>query len=289
MILHPPAPSLERWTFERWSVDPLVTLGLVAAVAIYTCGAVRLWRHAGVAHGVRPWQAVCHGAGLLVIAIALLSPLDRASDVLFSAHMAQHELLMLVAAPLIVIGRPLAAGMWCLPRRLRARAARLQHSKVWRVLTLPAIALALHVLTRLVWHVPAAFDAALASEAIHAFQHFTFFATATLFWWTLLHGRYGRIGYGVAVVFVFFTMLQSGLLAAMLGLADHPFYAHGERTAAWGIDALRDQQRAGLVMWVPAGIVMMSIALGVLAAWLGQSARTMAGSAHAALRGSDGA
>lgn len=285
MILHPPVDGIAP-LFEGWSIDPLVILALVVAVTVYTIGAVRLWLHAGIAHGVRPWQAAAHGAGLTVIAIALLSPLDRASDVLFSAHMAQHELLMLIAAPLVVIGRPLAAVMWCLPRPWRARLARGRHT-AWRMLTLPAVALLLHVATRLVWHIPAAFDAALASEAVHAFQHASFFATAVLFWWTLLHGRYGRVGYGVAVMFVFFTMLQSGLLAAMFGFADHPFYAHAERTMAWGVDALRDQQRAGLVMWIPAGILMMGIGLAILAAWLGQAARAASASAHPALRGEE--
>jgi putative membrane protein len=282
-VRHPPTGvKLDDWVGAPWTPDPLVIGGLVAAVAIYTIGAVRLWRHAGAARGIRPWQALAHGAGLVVIAVALLSPLDRASDVLFSAHMAQHELLMLIAAPLIVIGRPLAAGAWALPRAARTRLSTL--APIGRVLTMPAVALLLHVFTRCVWHLPSAFDAALADERVHAFQHVTFFVTAVLFWWALLHGRYGRIGYGIAVLFVFFTMLQSGLLAAMIGFADHPLYAHGERTAAWGLDALHDQQRAGLVMWIPAGIVMMSIGIAILAAWLGQAERAMRGSAHASLR-----
>ena len=139
--MHPPAGGehLADWIGMRWTPDPLVLGGLALAAGVYTFGAVRLWRHAGVGRGVRPWQAFAHGAGLLLIAIALLSPLDRASDVLFSAHMAQHELLMLIAAPLIVLGRPLAAGAWALPQPVRTRLSRL--SGVGRVLTHPVIAL----------------------------------------------------------------------------------------------------------------------------------------------------
>ncbi len=290
MALHPGGlagpelPSLASWP----APDPWLVSVLAIALGLYTTGALRLWRHAGRGHGLRAWQAVAHGAGLSVLALALLSPLDRASDVLFSAHMAQHELLMLVAAPLIVLGRPMAAVAWSLPRRWRVKVARAARSprvaSLWRILTAPLVALVLHAATRWLWHVPSLFDAALADERVHAFQHLTFFATATLFWWTLIHGRYGRVGYGVAAVFVFLTMLHTGLLAALLGLGDHPLYAHGGRSLAFGIDPVEDQQRAGLVMWIPAGVLMMGIGLGVFAAWLGQSARAIGSSSHRGLR-----
>lgn len=277
-LLHPAVPGIPPgdplWTM-RWTIDPMVIAVLVASAILYTVGTVRMWRHAGIAHGVRPWQAVAHGAGIAVIAIALLSPLDHVSDILFSAHMAQHELLMLVAAPLIVLGRPLAPVMWALPRRVRVRVRRASRTRAfvlgWSILTAPAIAFALHALVRWLWHVPALFDAALADERMHALQHLTFFVTSVLFWWTLLHGRYGRVGYGVSVAFVFLTLMHSGLLAAMLSLGDEPLYDHGARTLRIGMDALIDQQRAGLVMWVPAGIVMMALGLALFAAWLGQA------------------
>jgi putative membrane protein len=283
----PDLPSLPSWS-GAWTIDPLVICVLLASATLYTTGAVRLWQRAGVAHGVKPWQAVAHGVGLVVIAVALLSPLDRASDVLFSAHMVQHELLMLIAAPLIVLGRPVTPVVWAFPRDLRVRTMRAARRPVlvaiWRVLTTPAVALVLHAIVRWGWHVPGAFDAALADERLHSVQHLMFFTTALLFWWTLIHGRYGRFGYGVGVAFVFLTLLHSGLLAALLSLADSPVYAHGERTARLGIDAVADQQVAGLVMWVPAGVIMMAIGLAILAAWLGQSARRMAQSPHPGLR-----
>jgi putative membrane protein len=293
-VSHPvlPVPAIRPPSLVDWTWDPLVIGALIASAALYTFGAVRMARRG--ARGNLPWHALAHGAGLAVLALALISPLDRASDVLFSAHMTQHELLMLVAAPLIVLGRPAAPALWALPRRWRVRARRTAHRPVlvraWRILTAPVVALVLHAAARWLWHVPAAFEAALADERIHAIQHAVFFGTAVLFWWTLIHGRYGRTGYGVAVLFVFLTMLHSGLLAALLGLADHPLYAsHAARTASWGIDPTEDQQRAGLVMWIPAGVAMTAIGLGLLAAWLGQSARAMAHSAHAGLAGQEGA
>ncbi len=278
------APELMTW----WTWDPFIVAVLSIAGALYARGALRLWRARGAGHGVSRGRAASYLAGLAVLALALLSPLDQVSDVLFSAHMAQHELLMLIAAPLIVIGRPLVPMLWALPRRARVRAARaLQKGPVagaWRLVTAPAIALLLHALVRWIWHLPAAFDAALAHDWIHQIQHITFFASAVLFWWSLLHGRYGRAGYGIAVAFVFFTALHSGLLAALISLSDRPWYAaHELRTHAWGIDAVSDQQRAGLLMWVPAGALMTATGLALLAAWLGESERRIARSQHPGL------
>jgi putative membrane protein len=292
MSLHPGhahAPDVATW-IGWWTWDPLVIAGLCLGAGCYAFGVSRLWGAAGVPRGVLPRHVVAYSAGLAVCALALLSPIDRASDVLFSAHMAQHELLMLIAAPLVVLGRPLAPALWVLPRRWRVRAGRaLQRpraARIWRFATSPLIALVLHAVVRWVWHLPALFDAALADDRLHAFQHLTFFASAALFWWAVIHGRYGRAGYGVASAFVFFTMLHSGLLAAILALSDHPLYApHAAATAAWGLDAVVDQQRAGLLMWIPGGIVMMALGLAMFAAWLGQSARRVAGSPHPGLTG----
>jgi putative membrane protein len=295
ILLHPghahaSAPGAREW-IGWWTWDPLVIAALAIAVALYARGAARLWAHAGTGHGLMRWNAAAYAAGVAAIAISLLSPLDRASDVLFSAHMVQHELLMVVAAPLIVLGRPLVAVPWALPRAWRVGLARASRrpalAGAWRVLTSPVVALVLHAAVRWIWHLPALFDAALDDERIHAFQHLTFFLTAVLFWWSLVHGRYGRVGYGVAVAFVFFTMLHSGLLAAMLSLADHPLYEHGVRTLGWGVDPLGDQQRAGLLMWIPVGVVMTAIGLGLLAAWLGHAARRVAASRHPGLVGGD--
>jgi putative membrane protein len=286
---HAHAPAMATW-IGWWTWDPLVVAGLGLGVALYTVGVTRLWRVAGTRRGIRPSHAAAYGAGIAVCALALLSPLDRASDVLFSAHMAQHELLMLIAAPLIVLGRPLVPALWALPRRWRVRCGRAAQ-RSWlagagRWLTSPLIALALHAVVRWVWHLPALFDAALADERIHAVQHLMFFASAAVFWWSLIHGRYGRAGYGIAAAFVFFTMLHSGLLAAILALSDHPLYApHAAATAAWGMDAMTDQARAGLLMWVPGGVVMMASGLAMFAAWLGHAGQRVRRSPHPGLTG----
>ncbi|MDY7227706.1 cytochrome c oxidase assembly protein [Hyalangium rubrum] len=264
-----------------WTWDPLVlgTLGLSAF--LYVRGVRTLWRRAGTARGVRRWEVGAFALGWLTVAVALLSPLDRLSDLLFSAHMTQHELLMLVAAPLLVLGRPHLPALWALAPRARARVTGwMQHSgvrAVWRAVTGPFLVLLLHALARWVWHIPSLFQAALRSEAVHAVQHLMFFGTAALFWWALIRGRYGRVGYGVAVLFVFATAAHTSLLGALLTFARSVWYPIYEgRTQAGGLDALEDQQLAGLIMWVPAGALFIVVGLALFAAWLGEAERRVA-------------
>jgi putative membrane protein len=274
---HLDAATVMRW----WSWDPLVFLALAVSAWLYGRGLARLWRRAGVGQGLRRWEAVCFALGWLALLVALVSPLDALGGVLFSAHMAQHEVLMLVAAPLLVLGRPLAVSLWALAPPQREAAGRWAQARpvaaVWRVVTGPFMAFAIHAVAIWVWHIPALYEATLASDAVHAVQHLSFFGSAALFWWALLHGRYGRMGYGVAVLGVFGTALHSGTLGALLTFAPRLWYPiYAERTAAWGLRPLEDQQLAGLLMWIPAGVLFTLLGLALFAAWLGEAERRVA-------------
>ena len=169
--------------------DVAIVLVLAASVTMYATGLTRLWRRAGRWRGVGTMNVAAFAGGIGAIVVALLSPIDRLSDVLFSAHMGQHELLMLVAAPLLVVGKPWLTGAWSLPERLRVRAlARLQQPPLrrsWRAVSAPVTILVLHALALWIWHVPALFEAAMRDERVHAFQHLGFFVTAAIFWWAL--------------------------------------------------------------------------------------------------------
>lgn len=274
LFAYHPGPALDwSWT---WDPVPLVTLGLSSL--LYGIGLWRLWNHAGIGRGVTLAQACWFGIALVALATALISPLDRLSDSLFSAHMSQHELLMVVAAPLFVLGRPLSAYLWILPQEGRtALGRRLQQPAVrssWELLSAPLFVLVLHAFVRWLWHLPALFEAAMRNEALHAFQHFSFFLTAALFWWALIHGRYGRAGYGVAVLFVFATALHTSVLGALIAVAPRLLYPiYGARTATVGWQALDDQALAGLIMWVPSGALLSVTGLGLFAAWLGEAER----------------
>ena len=261
-----------------WTFEPLIIGSMVLSACLYSLGVRAAWRQGGPGAGFAVWHVAAFGGGMLALAVALISPLAWLSDLLFSAHMTQHEILMLVAAPLLVLGQPLLAMLWAVPASRRAAVAHAFRRQPivsgWHVLTMPLVVFLLHGVTLWIWHLPALFEWALHSEAVHAVQHLSFVATAALFWWGMLHGRYGRAGYGVGVLYVFLTALHSAVLGALLTVAPSTWYRSYEAAAAQRrIDALADQQLAGLVMWVPSGVIFIVIGLALVAAWMGESER----------------
>jgi putative membrane protein len=145
------------------------------------------------------------------------------------------------------------------------------------VLTAPFNAWLLHGAALWIWHLPAAYQAAVASETVHALQHASFLGTALLFWYALVHGREGRMGYGASVFYLFATAMHSGGLGALLTLGRRAWYpVYGAATAAWGLTPLEDQQLAGLIMWIPAGASYLVAGLLLLAAWMRESERKTA-------------
>ncbi len=260
-----PVASLWAWNLEPW----LLVLLFVSAWG-YAMGLRALWGQAGRGRGVSEWQAWAFAGGWISLVAALVSPLDPLGSRLFSAHMVQHELLMVIAAPLLVVGRPLATWTWALsPARRRSVGRLFQRGgwvRFWETLTDPLVAWALHALTLWAWHIPAAFDAALEHEALHVLQHSSFLGTALLFWWAVLgHDPRGRFGPGHSTAYLFTTMLHTGALGALLSLAPTPWYAgYIPQTAALGFDPVEDQQLGGLIMWVPAGLAYVIAALWVL-------------------------
>ncbi|MDQ3809462.1 MAG: cytochrome c oxidase assembly protein [Chloroflexota bacterium] len=243
-----------------------------AALAWWYAGGLRaMWRKAGRGRGVREWQVACYGLGLAALVGALASPLDRAADGLFAAHMVQHLLLLLVAAPLLVLGAPLAPLAWAMPRATRPKLRLLRYL---RPLARPPSAFGLHSLALWAWHVPVLYDGAVNNLGVHVAEHLSFVVTGVLFWWALLGG--GRAGYGAGVLYVFGLAVQSTLLGALLTFASRPWYtAHLTSTVHWGLSPLDDQQLAGLIMWIPGGSIYLLTALGLFAAWLGEGARSV--------------
>ena len=288
-----PHGGLFPHALRQWTWEPVTIALLVASALVYACGVRRVWRRAGGGRGISRWQAVAFALGMASLAAALLSPLAWLSEVLFSAHMTQHEVLMLVAAPLLCLGRPLVAALWAAPRRWRERAGRwtrrTEVAATWRALTAPLTVFLVHAAALWVWHVPVWYEAALRSGGVHAVQHLTFVLTAALFWWGMIHGRYGRIGYGVAVLYVFLTAVHSSVLGALLTVAPSVWYPWYEASGApWRISALEDQQLAGLLMWVPSGAIFIVLGLALFAAWLGESERrTALGTVRAAASSGD--
>jgi putative membrane protein len=266
----------ELW--RTWGLEPGVIAPLALSATLYVRGVARLWRGGHVGRGVRLWEASCFGAGWLALVVALVSPLHPWGSVLFSAHMTQHEILMLVAAPLLVLGRPVVASLKALPpgwaRALVRWARRPWRARIWATITDPFVAWLIHAAVLWAWHAPALFQATIDDELVHALQHLSFLLSALLFWWAVLHGPDRAIGYGVAVLYMFTTALHSGLLGALITLARTLWYpAYRGTTASWGLTPLQDQQLGGLIMWVPACLVYIVAGLALLAGWLRDSGR----------------
>jgi cytochrome c oxidase assembly factor CtaG len=265
------------WPWAAWEWEPGIVVPLVLSAALYGRGLRLLWdEHVG--RGIRRWEAVSFAIGWLVTALALLSPLHVLSEQLFSAHMVQHELLMVVAAPLLVCGRPLVPMLWALPSAARRRIGRVGRRRevrsAWRFMSFPLVAFFIHGAAIWLWHVPALFEATLTSDAVHALQHLSFLGTALLFWWTIIQGHapggHARaMSFGVAVLLLFGTALHSGALGALLTFSRtvwYPVYANA--AAAWRLTPLEDQQLAGLIMWIPATFAYLIAALTLFASWL---------------------
>jgi len=245
----------------------LVIAGCVFAAWLYGRGLRALWQHAGRCRGIRTWQAACFAGGLIILLLALVTPLDEIAAALFSAHMVQHLLLLLAAPPLLVLGQPLVAFAWGLPESSRHGLRQLRYL---HPLTAPAAAFVLHSVALWLWHAPRLYDLAVADAAVHVLEHSSFLGTAVLLWWALLCS--GRVGYGASVLYVFGLGLQSTALGALLTFAGGTWYtAHLGTTAAWGISPQEDQQLAGLIMWIPGGSIYLAAALGLFAAWLKES------------------
>jgi cytochrome c oxidase assembly factor CtaG len=219
---------------------------LLGAAALYGAGVRRLWQRAGRGRGVAVVNVSLFGSGMAVLAIAALSPLHDLGEALLWAHMIQHELLMVVAAPLLVLGRPMQAFAWVYPVRVPQ----------W--LSDPLLAWTLHAGAIVGWHLPGVFVAATASEGLHFAQHASFLGSALLFWWTIF-ARPGLAG----IVSLFGTMLYTGALGALMTFARASWYPGY---------ALEDQQLAGLVMWLPAGLAYPAAALAIVGSqWLRRS------------------
>lgn len=260
------------WSFDPWLLSPLYLVGIG-----FYLGTQRLWHHAGGGRGVSFAQVAAFWTGWLVVALALTSPLHWLGERLFTAHMIEHELLMVVGAPLMAYARINGPMMWSLPAGLRPAIGRGLNwpivARPWALISHPVTATALHGLALWAWHAPPLYALALQNIEIHRFQHISFFTTALLFWWVLLHGRGSgrsvRLRDGIAIVCLFITVLHSGVLGALLTLSTRPWIpAQGIFAAEFGLTPLEDQQLAGMLMWVPMGILYTGAALFFAHRWL---------------------
>jgi putative membrane protein len=233
----PPTPEA-LWT--RWNFDPLLIISLVVVLAAYAAVSES---SVFVRSPLARWRRLCFYGGWAIGAFALVSPLCALSVSLFAARVGQHMILAAVAAPLIAMGlAPFRA-----PRPFEAVAAAATFAAaLW------------------VWHAPGPYDATFRSPAVYWAMHVSTFGAALWLWLTLFGANRGRIG--EAVLAAALTSLQMGLLGAILTFGGRALYApHLLTTAAWGETPLADQQLGGVIMWIPAGLVLTVALLAGLA------------------------
>jgi putative membrane protein len=272
----PPTPA-DFDLLSDWSARPGVAWPMLIAAGVYAIGLARVWRRAGVGHGISVARAGAFAGGLCVLVVALMSPLDAISSALFSVHMVQHLLLMLAAAPLLVLGTPEVALLWSLPPRWRGAVGRIENSLARSVAGRderggagPVLAVALATGALWIWHMPQLYDLALRNDAVHTAEHTGYLVTSILFWATVLRlrGR-ERLGNGLRVFYVFAMALQGSILGALITFASRPLYAaYVTAPRAWGLEPLVDQQLAGLIMWVPPALLYMGVTAYLFVGWL---------------------
>lgn len=257
---------------DGWAPEWSVVFPLLVFAGLYTVGASRLWARSALGRGTLRRDALLFAAGWLTLAGAVASPLHEAGEHSFTLHMIEHEIIMLLASLLIVASKPGAALLWGFPagaRKALAGAGR-GAGPLWRLLSDPVSATVLQAIALIGWHMPALFDRALEAEVWHVAQHLSFLATALLFWWAMAHGRTGRRGWGTSALCLFVTSLIGGALGALMAFSSSPWYAPYAALGMTptGLSPAEDQQLAGLVMWIPGGMVHAGAALYFLYKWL---------------------
>ncbi len=275
-VAHEVASDGRIW-WHVWRLDPTFLLPLAVLAWCYARG-LRSWPERSRPHP--RWRTVSFFTGVVLFVLAQESPLDRLAGQQLTFHMAQHEVVMMLAVPAMLLGAPTTPVLRGLPRWLRRGLIRRVAGSAlgrgaYRALTSPAAAATVFIATVWAWHlVPGWYDAALRTPWLHVVQHATFALAATLFWWNVIEApphrprleAMPRVLYLMAV-----GALKDGA-AALIVFASLPLYseyAHVERILPWS--AMRDQQIGGLVMWVPGTVVMLVAAGATFLAWFGET------------------
>ncbi len=197
--------------------------------------------------------------GALLLLLALVSPIDSYGDDLFWVHMVQHMIMVMLVAPLLLLGAPVTLALRASSNRVRREyLIPLMDSRFARVLTYPPVALVLFVASIWVWHLPVAYEAAIGNDTLHAFEHISFLGGALLFWWLVVAADATRLrpAHVGRIALLIAALLQNIALALILTSIDEPVYDwYVDLTRDWGPSALIDQRIGAGVMWVPGAMM----------------------------------
>jgi cytochrome c oxidase assembly factor CtaG/cytochrome c2 len=266
-------------SIREWTVEPGVVTSLVVLGVWYHVGYMRLMVRRRARARIGDRRPRWFGVGMLFLLAALASPLDAVAGDLFSAHMVQHLLLILAAAPAFALAAPAPELWWGLPSPIRPGIAhwvrRPTTRHAWHLLSSPSVVFAMHAIALWFWHFPTPYEAAERQPGVHALEHLSFFATALLFWWVVLQpSGHRRLSYALTIPYVVATMLHEGLLGGLFVYASGAWFpSHIAGAARWGLSPLADQQLAGVIMWIPAGFVYIGVAVRAAYHWIREDER----------------
>ncbi len=281
---------LQSWNWRLEIIVPLLVLGY-----LYVAGWRRLRKRTAETRRAHPstnyhpltatWRLISYLAGLIFIALALLSPIDSLGQQLFFMHMIQHLLLIMIAPPLLPIANPMPVLLWGLPGEWRLKVGHAlghvlhrdsQFRHVLRTVTAPGIIWLLWVIALFAWHDPALYNAALQYEFIHDLEHLTFFLVSMLFWWHVtgagprIHQQFGYIG---RIAFVLAAVPPNMALGVWLSFNNNVIYSYYEAVPRlWGTDPVTDQRIGGVIMWIPGSMMFLLVALILASQYMGGEA-----------------
>ncbi len=269
-LLHAGGVDPTGWLFSDWNVEPTIAIGLLAMLAGY----LYLTRDTGA--GSAP-ERVTTGkqkasfiGGLVTLFVALGPPLDDWSDhYLLLAHMVQHLLLILLAAPLLLVGIP----GWMLEPLTRNRVT----NAIGYWLTRPVIAYVIANLVVILWHVPVFYDAALRSQPMHVLEHATFIATGILAWWPIAGPlpQWPRLPLPLQSLYFFAMTIPGSGVGAFITFAEPGLYSpYDTARRIFGIDLATDQQAAGLLMWVVVSTIYLGLITVTFFKWANREERS---------------
>lgn len=268
----PVAPKPDLITMlTRWEFDPLFLILIGISSWLYISGV----RRVNKAHPKSPFprkRIAFYFGGIAVLVLALISPPATYDTTLFSIHMAQHLLLTMLAAPLLLLGTPITLALRAASPRVRKRILLpILHSRVMRFVTFPVFSWLLFAAVMWGSHFSPLYNDSLENAWLHRFEHFLYLTAALMFWWQAigLDPSPWNMPYPVKLMYVFLQMPQSAFLGVAIYGSEHVLYKHYETLQlTWGPSPLGDQQMAGMLMWV-GGDMCFLIALGyVIYRWV---------------------
>jgi cytochrome c oxidase assembly factor CtaG len=252
-----------------WAWRPEIILSLGLAAALHLAGRWQLKRR-GSARLVNPWRTVSYLAGLAVVWIALMSPIDVLSGQFFFMHMIQHLLLVMIAPPLLWLARPMPVAMWGLPQGLRLEVGRWLRAesplrRAARGLTTPGLVWLYFVAFLVGWHDANAYNATLESDLVHDLEHLSFFVTAMLFWWHVIGAAprfHKKMSRGVRAGYALSVVPPTALTGIAIAFTSQPIYTYYTTVPRLGeMTVLQDQMLGGVIMWIPGSMMYIVAAL----------------------------